>query len=231
MPGPLQTLSTAETLTVAEQQSAVSLRESGLRPDPASQELGAEPLNASDLAEVVMRAAADLQQALTGPLPVPAGQKLSTSALTSSMELMSAASRPGATGSELHSAAAAQAAVLSQGVAWNQTGLPQRGLLYDGALPAGQAMLPGEACKVEVVAGFPWQQHSGSWLNTISMRITNTGASACACHASGLASHSVKAAPGLDMHPVARASNSMCSLWHLLEKHSCASSGLLGVFQ
>ena len=185
MPGPLQTLSTAETLTVAEQQSSVSLGGLGLRPGPASQELEAEPLKASDLAEVVTRADADLQQALTGPLPGPAGQKLSTSALTSSMELMSAASRPGATRPGLHPAAAAQAAVLSRGVAWNETGLPQRGLLHDGALPAGQAMLPGVACKVEVVAGFPWRQHPGSWLNTISMRITNTGASACACHASG----------------------------------------------
>ena len=189
-----QTLSIAETLTVSGQPVAVSPAEpgqqqglSGLLPGPGSQEPEAETRHVSGQTRAVRRADGALQQGLSVLLPNPASQELSTSQLTSSMEPESAASRPGATRPELHPAAAAQAAVLLQRPAWNQTGLPQRSLLHDGPLRAGEAMLPGEVCKVEVVAGFPWQQHSGSWLNTISMRITNTGVFPChasrECHA------------------------------------------------
>ena len=212
MAGPLQTLSAAETLLdVAGQPNAVSLAESGLQqsssslmPAPASQKLEAEVLNVADRAKAVKRGDADLEQALAGPLPGPASQELSALELMGSMELISAASRPGPTRPCLHLAAAAQPVVLSQRLALNQTELPQRSLLYDGALRAGQAMLPGEACKVEVVAGFPWQQQSGSWLNTVSMRVTNTGVF-CLPRFKMLP-YSVKAAPGLDMHPVPHAS-------------------------
>ena len=176
-------LSTAETLHVAGQPHAVSPVESGrqqglhsLLPGPASQELEPEVPHVIDLANAVKPADADLQQALTGLLPSPAVQEPSALELTGSLELASAASRSASTRPRLHPAAAAQPVMLSQRPAWNQTGLPQRSLLRDGPLRAGQAMLPGQACRVEVVAGFPWQQQSGSWLNTISMRVTNTGA-------------------------------------------------------
>ena len=206
-------LSTAETLTVARQPQAVSQAESGLQaglhgvpPSPASQKPEPEVLNVTDLADTVKQADLDLQQVLTGllQLPGPAGQELSSFEPMGSMEMVSAASMPGPTRPELHPAAAAQPAEPLPRVAWNQTGLPHRSLLHDGALRAGQAMLPGEACKVEVVAGFPWQQHAGSWLNTVSMRVTNTGA--LACHASRWCKIGCQQVQALAMHLVAHAS-------------------------